>query len=683
MGMLAGGRNYRLQLDRAGVAHVAYTVALTGQYAIRYGTNASGSWVFENVALAGSAPMASVDDGRVVVSSCGVPTVLYTRSSQPDGGSMISSRLYVAQKSGASWVETQVPVPSMPNEFGADYVEDVDVTTEEDGTLWVAATRPSTAWLIKRDVAGTWSSELIPSPGYVVSGPVVAIHPTFGPVLGYGGSSVGTTGFRRKINGTWTLFSVPGSRPVPSSGLNGRHNIGITADRQGVITLVWGGVETGGSDTLYGARHDGTWSTPVAIDTASSWVSNELNLWLDADGVPLVTYDTFSGGGGGTTARLSTFLGDQWVTRSISKGVSGEVTAHSDSAGRVFLLVNDNAGGHFRTQNCTPCSGRFCAQAIYANGLVSASLVVDSNDTPFVGIGTDSVRSPGLRVAQKVAGAWRSQQVYSGPSVVQLAGALDGQNRPAFSYWALSSTDLGFSTFNGTAWQNSIVDANGSVGSFSSVKYDSAGNPHIAYFDLGNGDLKYAKSTGSMWQVDTIDSTGDVGRSASLAFTAQGLPRIAYIDSTNNALKYASFNGTQWSFQTVDATSTLWRCDLAIDSRGVPHIAAQVAGTVNDLRHEWFDGTQWRQETVDGASTETGIDPAIAIDSRDQVHIAYGEYTGNKARHAHQTPGGWVLETISAVPGLSTAPNGFSIHVDSQGRVSMVWVEDKVRYLRR
>jgi hypothetical protein len=83
------------------------------------------------------------------------------------------------------------------------------------------------------------------------------------------------------------------------------------------------------------------------------------------------------------------------------------------------------------------------------------------------------------------------------------------------------------------------VDTTDSVGTFTSIEVDSAGNPHISYYQATAQNLKYAFYDGADWQLRTIDSAGDVGQYTSLALDSGGYPHITYYDATNGDLKYA------------------------------------------------------------------------------------------------------------------------------------------------
>jgi len=68
---------------------------------------------------------------------------------------------------------------------------------------------------------------------------------------------------------------------------------------------------------------------------------------------------------------------------------------------------------------------------------------------------------------------------------------------------------------------------------------DAIGRPHIAYSDLPNSDLKYAYKGVAGWQIEVVDSEGWVGHFPSLRIDESGRVHIGYYDDSDYDLRYA------------------------------------------------------------------------------------------------------------------------------------------------
>jgi hypothetical protein len=110
-------------------------------------------------------------------------------------------------------------------------------------------------------------------------------------------------------------------------------------------------------------------------------------------------------------------------------------------------------------------------------------------------------------------------------------------------------------------------DPGPNVGEYSSLAVDPMGNIHISYYDRTMGALRYANNAGGSWQTTVVDAEGDVGHYTSIKIAPDGTPRIAYMmtdgvvgaDPTKRtALKYATAHMTPalspaaWTTEIVD-----------------------------------------------------------------------------------------------------------------------------------
>ena len=183
------------------------------------------------------------------------------------------------------------------------------------------------------------------------------------------------------------------------------------------------------------------------------------------------------------------------------------------------------------------------------------------------------------------------------------------------------------------------------------------GNVHIAWWDMtdyagsgGDGDIFYKRwdASSSSWTTTEVVSTESAGDSTypSLAVDAAGNIHIAWeiVDVAGTLSEH------QISYKRWDASSQIWtttelvstestdysgRPSLAVDSTGSVRIAWEDwsdyvgAGTDQDIFYKrWDSSSSWTTtEVVSTESTSWSCYPSLAVDSADNVHVAWHDYT--------------------------------------------------------
>jgi hypothetical protein len=184
-----------------------------------------------------------------------------------------------------------------------------------------------------------------------------------------------------------------------------------------------------------------------------------------------------------------------------------------------------------------------------------------------------------------------------------------------------------------------------------SLRFDKNGNPHVVY---GGKHLYYAWYDGSQWNQTIVDGSPGVGEHAALALDSNNRPRISYYDAGNRSLKFAYFDGFSWITQTID-TPNVVMSDLApenlhrmnpgtydfqpmadpegatglytsitVDNNNEVHISyldtsyVQGPNTPGALRYAHWDGVSWEVGTLVDGRTPTGWYSSIAIAPNNQ-----------------------------------------------------------------
>jgi hypothetical protein len=262
---------------------------------------------------------------------------------------------------------------------------------------------------------------------------------------------------------------------------------------------------------------------------------------------------------------------------------------------------------------------------------------------------------------------------------------VDSSNTPHIGYRYYSGHSIRYASRTGGVWSISEFETDPDMEADISMRLDSHGLPHFSYWDgefTGEPhDLKYAHFDGSTWATTVVDFPGDVGRGSSIALDSHDNPHISYYDQTNVTLKYAAFDGTAWRVQTIDNCETIafnFRTAIAVDSRDRVHIvysAYHYAGGQwrGRLKYAFFDGSTWSISTIEeGAPTRDFRVPAITIDRADRPEISYLIYYNSEPispvmRYARFDGNIWRIEIVDPID-LADSDYSNGIDLDSSGR---------------
>jgi hypothetical protein len=233
---------------------------------------------------------------------------------------------------------------------------------------------------------------------------------------------------------------------------------------------------------------------------------------------------------------------------------------------------------------------------------------------------------------------------------------------PAISYSGVNSVK--YAWFNGANWYSVLVDSVES--GHTSLEILQSGKPAISYFDNVNQDLKYAefitaKRDGSqIWETTVIDSDGDVGRYNSLKILPSGAPAISYYAQTGGNLKYAWFGKGGWNTTIVDSQGNVGQYTSLetlpvndtpanhtggsgqINLSGQPIISYQGSG---NLKFAWFDNIEWRVCDID-IPDQAGAYTSITILPTGQPAISYHESDYGILKYAWFAGFGWYTTAV-------------------------------------
>ncbi len=130
-----------------------------------------------------------------------------------------------------------------------------------------------------------------------------------------------------------------------------------------------------------------------------------------------------------------------------------------------------------------------------------------------------------------------------------------------------------------------------------------------------------------------------------------------------------------WQKDVFDSTGTATgiNCAIALDSRGYPHISYADLDNMF-LKYAYYDGTNWNIRTLDSFGI-TGLHTSIALDADDNPHISYTAQV-NVLHYIFQDDTGWVNMEIDS--GIYSTMQGFrtSIELDHNEMPHIAWTLD-------
>lgn len=260
---------------------------------------------------------------------------------------------------------------------------------------------------------------------------------------------------------------------------------------------------------------------------------------------------------------------------------------------------------------------------------------------------------------------WQTQiadNAFGVGSAASLALEATAPYTPHISYCD-ENARLKYATWNGSQWQNQLIDGNG-LGCDSSIASGTNGQIAIAY--RNNFELKYAQRVGAAWNTEIVDSlwsytshkalapTGGgeqgTGYYPSLVLDVAGNPHISFSDFTSDnysgVLKYAyrtSLTGS-WTVAVVDRNIGYPDDDsLALDTAGRPHIAYSgwFDSPDGEMRYAHWTGTTWITQTM---FHERDKSLSLMLDTSNNPRLAFGSY--GSLKYATLSGGVWVSQTI-------------------------------------
>ncbi len=288
-------------------------------------------------------------------------------------------------------------------------------------------------------------------------------------------------------------------------GKSGNEN-DIAFDALGVLHFVY--YDNDARTMKYATRsNNGSWSTPITIDTSRSDVGTEFSLKLDSFGAARLAY--LDGPNG--DLKFARLLGATWATERLdTNGVTGLYPSLAiDENDHYWIAYLRKTKFDLKVMHFD--GDVWSRETVDSDGNVgySAAITLDQNDQPAIAYGNASYRQ--LKFAQlSESDGWMIDVADQGVrGAAYLSLAFDVDNRPRISYYEVDSSDLKFASFSGVEWVVERVVSRGATGLYTQLRIDDDGASQIAYWDKRTNSLMKASGDGSSWRLTRIaDNAG-------------------------------------------------------------------------------------------------------------------------------------------------------------------------------
>ncbi|MEX1254401.1 MAG: hypothetical protein WEE64_08665, partial [Dehalococcoidia bacterium] len=417
-----------------------------------------------------------------------------------------------------------------------------------------------------------------------------------------------------------------------------------------------------------------------APDTAGD-VGSFTSLALDAAGRPVVSYYDdanddlkvfrpfpwdVAGAGGQPDGAVT--VGDiaavvlrfgQTSSGITSPDTAGDVGSYTslalDGAGNPVVSYFDDTNGDLKVMHCNDANCAGGGESIQSPDTAGSvgyftSLALDGAGRPVVSYHDSTNGDLKLLHCNDANCAGGGESIQSPDTAGSVGGhpslALDVAGRPVVSYRDVTNGDLKLLHCNdancaGGGESIQSPDTAGSVGEFTALELDAAGNPVVSYYDDTNDDLKVmhcndANCAGGVESIQSPDTAGDVGYFTSLALDGAGNPVVSYTDNTNSNLKVLHCNdancaGGGENIQSPDTAGDVgYYTSLALDGEGWP-VVSYWDFNHGDLKllHCNDANCAGGGESVTSLDTagDVGSDASLALDGAGRPVVSYHDNT--------------------------------------------------------
>ncbi len=550
-----GGTHPSIAMDSLDNVHISYGYRFgypDFSSGLKYATNASGSWVTETVDSDDNDGSVGANNS-IAIDSLDKAHISYSYySGYPD---YVKALKYATNASG-SWVTQSVNSEESVganNSIAIDSLDNVHISYDYNFGY------PDYVKVLKyaTNASGSWVTQSVNSEGGAHLS--IAIDSSDNVHISYisfnrGGGRLIDNEFadlKYAVNssGSWVIKTVDSS-----GGIKKNSSVAIDSSDNVHVTYV------GPQGLMYATNASGSWVTELIERTANTFYGDRVrypSIAIDSSDKVHISYSLAVPDYGYFQFYLkyATNASGSWVIETVrNEGVITSIAI--DSSDKVHIAYTTDAAVNYSTRciyyhlkYATNASGSWVTETVDNRHASNLSIAIDSSDNVYIAYyywfplysGFSAPWYNDIRYATNASGLWAIKIVddegnlshNTNPSI-----AIDSSDNAHISYSTEYPWNLKYATNASDSWV--IETLNSAGGGASSVAIDSSDNVHISYtsyYDYPYSDLKYATNASGSWVFETVDSNG---RNPSMAIDSSDNVHIVYYDTLHHDLRYAT-----------------------------------------------------------------------------------------------------------------------------------------------
>jgi hypothetical protein len=442
---------------------------------------------------------------------------------------------------------------------------------------------------------------------------------------------------------TWDIETIFSGKVFDLDSGFGSHALEIDSD--GNLHAVYGG-----SGLYYAKESDGIWTAELVDSTVNDSIQATIAIG-SSDTVHISYYDKDN-----TSLKYATGSAGNWTLTTVDE--DGDVGSHhaiaATSTGKVFICYYDADNLDLKVAN--NLSGSWIKPSVDSTGDVGEYCSIDIDTDDKLHVAYMDATNGNIKYGSTVSGSWSSETIDDIDSGSNISLTLDGSDFVHMGYTD-SNALLIYTTNSSGSWVSEEASSEDVDGNHS-IATDDSGNVFLTFQIAPADDSVYlATRSSSSWSDEQIEEL--YAQPVSLALDSSGTPKVLSIND-NEGLSVFTEEASSWTEETVDTSYEYGgNSSIEVDSTGIIHVLHRyLDSSVGSIfNHSQNTSGSWSHTKIAESSSKNNLvfDHSVAIDSSDNLHIAYYNYTSSaySLDYSYYSAEAWQTETTQTLSSSS------------------------------